>query len=122
MSTKVTFDPVEKVWRGPKVDSYPYGKKSVGEVVYEALLSDLEHVCQISDDSGEIYTNERMLKASISFANALKSKGVVKGDRVVLLMHNHHYMLPTWLGCVLAGVVICPFYFLDSSVQGSNCF
>lgn len=118
MSNKITFDSIEKLWRGPSVDVYPFGKSAVGEVVYKAMLNDLEHVCQISDDSGEIYTNERMLKAAVSFANALKAKGIVKGDKIVMLMHNHHYMLPCWLGCVLAGVIFCPFYFLDSSVKG----
>lgn len=73
---------------------------------------------QISDDSGEIYTNERMLKAAVSFANVLRGKGFVKGDKIVLLMHNHHYMLPTWVGCVLAGVILCPFHFTNSSVKG----
>lgn len=47
MSNKVIFDPVKKVWRGPSVGEYPYGAKSVGEVIYEVLRQDLDHVCQV---------------------------------------------------------------------------
>lgn len=61
-----------------------------------------------------------MLKAAVSFARAMKLKGIVNGDKVVLLMHNHHYLLPCWLGCVLAGVILCPFHFTNTSVKGLN--
>ncbi|XP_063706134.1 uncharacterized protein LOC134835194 [Culicoides brevitarsis] len=118
---KVTYDPVRKVWRGPDVEAHPYGKKSAGKVVYEALMKELDHVCQINDDSNEIYTNKRMLTEAISVANGLKAAGFQPGDKIVFLMHNHHYLLPTWLGCIFAGVVFCNFYFLDSSVKDELC-
>lgn len=67
---------------------------------------------QISDDSGEIYTYERTLKAALSLTNNLKNHyGVHQGDRVILFMDHHHYLLPTWLGCALAGTILCPFAF-----------
>uniref|UniRef100_A0A336LM03 Latrophilin Cirl n=1 Tax=Culicoides sonorensis TaxID=179676 RepID=A0A336LM03_CULSO len=97
--------------------NYPYGHKSVGEVIFETMTKDLNHVCQISDDSGQIYTNERALKAAISFVNALKIKGIQQGDKIIVLMHNHHYLLPTWLGCALAGFILCPFHFTNTSVK-----
>lgn len=59
-----------------------------------------------------------MLRESISFANFLRSKGIKKGDTALMLLHNHHYMAPTWLGCVFAGVIISPFALNDSSVKG----
>ncbi|XP_063709579.1 uncharacterized protein LOC134838065 [Culicoides brevitarsis] len=121
MSNKITFDAASNIWRGPELEKRPYGSKGVGEVVFEALLQDLKHICQISDDSGEIYTNERMLKEAISVANGLRAKGIKKGDTIVILMHNHHYLLPIWVGCVFAGAVLCPIYFGDSSVKGELC-
>lgn len=114
------FDPIDKVWQRRKVWNTARVKKSVGEVVYQSLMKDLSHVCQISDDSNEIYTNERMLKAAVSFARSLYTKGICEGDKVVILMHNHHYLLPCWLGCVLAGVILCPFHFTNTSVKGQN--
>uniref|UniRef100_A0A336M3Q0 CSON011633 protein n=1 Tax=Culicoides sonorensis TaxID=179676 RepID=A0A336M3Q0_CULSO len=119
-TNKIKFDPINKIWSGPPV-TYPYGNQSVGEIVFKCMMQNLDHVCQISDDSGEIYTNERALKEAISFANALKAKGIEKGDKIIILMHNYHYLLPTWLGCALAGVILCPFYFTDSSVKAELC-
>lgn len=59
-----------------------------------------------------------MLKAGISFAQALKSKGIGKGDNVLSLMDNHHFMMPAWLGIVFAEAVLCPFAMTDNSVIG----
>lgn len=73
---------------------------------------------QINDDSGVIYTNERMLRESMSFANFLRSNGVKKGETALMLMHNHHYLAPTWLGCVFARVLVSPFALTNSSVRG----
>ncbi|XP_063703556.1 uncharacterized protein LOC134833232 [Culicoides brevitarsis] len=112
----VEYDPVTKIWKGPEVE-YAFGNKSVAEVGYAELLKDLNHVCQISDDTGEVYTNERMLKASVSFANGLKAAGIKKGDVIIVLLHNHHYLLPTWFGAVLAGVILCPFHYTDTAVK-----
>lgn len=73
---------------------------------------------QISDDSGQIYTYERALKEAISLAHALKYKyGVRGGDRILLYMDHHHYMLPTWLGCAFAGAILVPFIFTEESVK-----
>lgn len=60
-----------------------------------------------------------MLKAGISCAQELKSRGLKKGDNVLSLMDNHHYMLPTWLGAIFAGAVLCPFAMTDNSVIGT---
>jgi len=83
----------------------------------ENMKANLSHVCQISDDSGEIYTYERMLKSAISFAQSLKELNVNKGDKILLLMDNHHYMTATWLGCVFAGAVLCPFMISEDSTR-----
>ncbi|XP_063703826.1 uncharacterized protein LOC134833441 [Culicoides brevitarsis] len=115
------FDPISKVWRRRKVWNTSRVKKSVGEVVYQSLMENLSTVCQISDDSGEIYTNERMLKAAVSFARGLTCKGINVGDKVIVLMHNYHYLLPCWLGCILAGVILCPFHFLNTSIKEELC-
>uniref|UniRef100_A0A336LJI2 CSON003339 protein n=1 Tax=Culicoides sonorensis TaxID=179676 RepID=A0A336LJI2_CULSO len=116
MSNRVEFNSETKTWSGPKVP-YPFGNKSTGQVIYESMKTNLNHICQVSDDSGEIYTNERMLKEAISFANHLKLIGIKRGDTAIMLTHNHHYMAPTWLGCVFAGVLICPFGLIEGSVK-----
>lgn len=59
-----------------------------------------------------------MLKAGISFAQALKAKGIGKGDKVLSLMDAHHYMMPAWLGTVFANAVLCPFAMTDNSIKG----
>lgn len=52
--TQVVFNPSTKIWSGPSV-TYPYGNKSVGEVIYETLLSDLDHVSQVTIVSNQCY-------------------------------------------------------------------
>uniref|UniRef100_A0A336MHT8 CSON001932 protein n=1 Tax=Culicoides sonorensis TaxID=179676 RepID=A0A336MHT8_CULSO len=115
-NTIVTYDPVEKVWHGP-TKRWIFGKKGFPEIIYNFLSKNLKHITQISDDSGEIYTAERMLKAGISCARALNSLGIKKGDNVLSLMDNHHYMVPTWLGVVFIEAVLCPFAMTDNSVK-----
>lgn len=61
-----------------------------------------------------------MLKNAISFAKALKTNGIGKGDNVLSLMDNYHYMAPTWLGCIFAETVLCPFAMTDNSVKGNH--
>lgn len=58
-----------------------------------------------------------MLKAAVSVANGLTKLGIKKGDIILALMHNHHYLLPTWFGCLLVGVILCPFH-TDNAVKG----
>lgn len=112
----ITYDSYSKTWSGPTV-SYPYGTDGIGEVAFEKMRNNLQHVCQISDDSGETYTYERMLIGAISFAKSLQSMGIKKGDHVLLLMDNHHYMASVWLGAVFAGTIICPFVFTEESIK-----
>lgn len=112
----ITYDSYSKTWAGP-LASYPYGWSGVGEIAFQNMKENLENVCQISADSGEIYTHERMLKAGVSFAQSLSRMGYKKGDHVLLLMDNHHYMASVWLGCVLTGVIICPFVFTEESIK-----
>lgn len=59
-----------------------------------------------------------MLKAGISFVNSAYKRGLKKGDAVVVLVHNYHYVLPSYLGCILGGFILCPIHFLDNSVKG----
>ncbi|XP_063703824.1 uncharacterized protein LOC134833439 [Culicoides brevitarsis] len=111
------FDFETKIWHGA-VTEYPFGQKSFQEVAYENLMKNLEHVCQISDDSGEIYTYKKVLKSAISLANNLKLKfNIHKGDRVIVFMDHHHYLLPTWFGVTLAGGVLCPYEFTHEVVK-----
>lgn len=112
----ITYDSYSKTWAGP-LGSYPYGRAGLGEIAFRNMKRNLTHICQISEDSGEIYTYERMLKAGISFAKSLHAMGIKKGDHVLLLMDNHHYMASVWLGCVFAGTIICPFVFTEESIK-----
>uniref|UniRef100_A0A336MGN2 CSON001433 protein n=1 Tax=Culicoides sonorensis TaxID=179676 RepID=A0A336MGN2_CULSO len=105
------YDPENKIWKGAVVP-YPFPENSgVVDITLNHMKQNLDWVCQISDDSGEIYTYARVLKESFSLAYALKYKyGVRQGDRIFLYMDFHHYMLPTWYACALAGAVLCPFF------------
>ncbi|XP_063703889.1 uncharacterized protein LOC134833496 [Culicoides brevitarsis] len=117
---KVSFNSETKIWSGsPFV--YPFGNESVGEVIFEKLSQDLNHIAQISEDSGVKYTNKEFLELSIAFASNLQRKGLKKGDVVLFLCQKHHYVPPAMLGCIFAGVVFCPFYYQDSSVRTEVC-
>lgn len=118
--TDFTYNPESKTWAGPIIP-YPYGTAGIGELMLENMKGNLNFVCQISDDSGEIYTYERMLNAAISFAEALKERGVRKGDHVLFYMDNHHYLAATWLGCIFSGAILCPFIVSEGTSQGELC-
>lgn len=105
------FDQATKIWHGV-VTPYIFEQKNVAQVSFENMKADLKHVCQISDDSGEIYTYERALKEAVNLAQNLKEKfHIKKGDRIIVFMDYHHYLLPTWLAVTLTGAVLCPFEF-----------
>lgn len=121
MKNIFTYESETKTWKGASVP-YPFGNQSVTEIIYEKMTEDLEHICQISDDCGKLYTNEEMLKAALSFASALKNEyHICRGDHILLLMENYHYMAALWLGCVFAQAVICPFVFSEgTSIKGKK--
>lgn len=125
MNRIFTYEDETKTWKGAS-SPYQFKGEGVAEVVYDKMTKNLEHVCQISDDSGEKYTNEKMLKTAISFATALKYEYRIRqGDNILLMTENYHYMAGTWLGCVFAQAIICPFVFSEgTSVKGNdhNCF
>lgn len=116
-----TYETETKTWKGASVP-YPFEGQGVTDIAFSKMSQNLDHICQISDDSGEIYTNERMLKTAVSFATTLKYEyRIRKGDHILLLTENYHYMAGTWLGCVLAQAVICPFVFSEgTSVNGND--
>ncbi|XP_063703829.1 uncharacterized protein LOC134833444 [Culicoides brevitarsis] len=115
MNPIFTYEAETKTWKGAEVP-FPFAGKGVPEVVFDAMTKYLDHVCQISDDTGVIYTNEKMLKTAISFATALKYEfRIRKGDHVLLMTENYHYMAGTWLGCAFAQAVLCPFVFSEGT-------
>lgn len=47
-------------------------------------------------------------RGTAQFANALLERGLVHGDRVIVLMHNSHAMVEAMFGVMRAGLVVVP--------------
>jgi long-chain acyl-CoA synthetase len=69
-----------------------------------------EHVSTIFGDRQ--YTNQQMHNATLRLANALKSLGIQKGDRVIVQMPNCPEVFQSFLAVYTLGAVIVPINFM----------
>ena len=65
----------------------------------------------------EQYTNIDMRRASLRLANALKSLGVKKGDRVIIQMPNRPEVLQSFMAVYSLGAVVVPINFMVGDAE-----
>lgn len=101
----VPFEMEEKVIRGQKIRVW----KNAPPTIRDAFLAGRAHGSKeflVLDD--ERATFESFSRAAITFSHDLIARGVVKGDRVAIIMRN----LPEWpvafYGAALAGAIVTP--------------
>jgi fatty-acyl-CoA synthase len=62
---------------------------------------------------GELRQTYAELDSAVNrMANALTARGVVRGERVAILGHNHHAYVVTWLALARLGVISVPINFM----------
>jgi len=99
------FEMEEATIRGMKQRVWKNGPKTLAEV----FLAGRAH----GDRTFLVYEGERVsfeafARASLTFAKALSAAGVVKGDRVAIVMRNYPEWPVVFFGAALAGAIVTP--------------
>lgn len=114
-SRKTTFDPIQKIWRGPKEKSIYDRDASFGKMVYSQMLPNPNNVIQINDTEGTRFTNAQVIQMSSRIALSFLDKGLQQTDFVGIMAGNTSYVLPLVFGCYFTGV---PHHPVDMSFNG----
>uniref|UniRef100_A0A336MF40 CSON000234 protein n=1 Tax=Culicoides sonorensis TaxID=179676 RepID=A0A336MF40_CULSO len=102
----VTFDSVNRVWKGPEINSIFNPNASLGEIILSVLAKTPNHITQISYDTGQKITCSEMRINSICVAENLKKLGYKIGDRFAILSRNNADVAPIVYGCFILGTPI----------------
>ncbi|XP_076627988.1 luciferin 4-monooxygenase-like [Colletes latitarsis] len=81
---------------------------SIQEYILDNLRANLDHIVQVDTKSGKSFRSKDILKASVTFASALKNYGIVKGDRISVASENHPNFLILMCGIFNVGAVYAP--------------
>ncbi|KAL5278064.1 hypothetical protein ACFFRR_002985 [Megaselia abdita] len=112
---KTIFDPIRKIWKGPKESQIYDRDASFGQIVYSRMLTSPNNVIQINDSEKTRFTNSEVIQMSSRIALSLMKKGLKQSDFVGIMAGNTSYVLPLVFGCYFAGI---PFNPLDTSSNG----
>lgn len=136
MMYHTSFDNVDKIWFGPKLERNFDEHVSIGRVVLDALAKNSHDVgqvsnvnsmnddvkimnsCpQISDNNGITYTNGEIRLMAIRAAQNIVKLGLSKGDVIGFLAPNHHHLVAIVIAALAIG---CPINPLDPDFERSE--
>ncbi|XP_075983969.1 uncharacterized protein LOC142981755 [Anticarsia gemmatalis] len=89
--------------RGIKPDVVQRENVSLAQLMFHCLKRQPEGVFMTNGATGEVITNEQLLKRAVSLARALLAAGA-RGKRVMLLMRNHQHMTVVYFAVIFAGI------------------
>lgn len=104
LSRKTTFDPVQKIWHGPKQKRIYDSDASLGQILHSRMITNPKNIIQINDTEGTIFTNEQVLQMSTRIALSLIDQGLKQTEFVGIIADNTSYVLPVVFGCYFAGI------------------
>lgn len=103
-----SFDPVEKLWRGPAIP-YPFPKDVyMGEKLLEILEKSPESILTISHEENYSMTRGEARRLSINFARNLMKLGIQPDDVVGVICRNSNNLTVIVYGCMIVGAPINP--------------
>lgn len=112
-----TFDPVNKVWKAPKVD-YPRPLDNYfGEELLKALNESPEAILEISHDENYSMTRREARELTINLARNLTKLNVQPNDVIGVICRNSRYLSVLIYGCIVVGAPINP---LENSFDGKD--
>lgn len=103
---EVKYDPVEKTWSGPQLQSIYNPKTSIGEIIFCSLKRNPKNVAQINADDQVTLTYEQILAKSILVAENLAQLGFIRGDIIALVSRNNSELSSIFFGCLMQGLVV----------------
>ncbi|GAB0099465.1 hypothetical protein DMENIID0001_153250 [Sergentomyia squamirostris] len=108
-----TYDSDKRIWSGPQVSPYYHESVSIGRVIYNSLLSDREHIAQISHNNGVIATNGDILDQMLKIACNLKARGFNRNCVIGIMAKNSHLLAPIIFACLSLTI---PLHLLHTSL------
>jgi long-subunit acyl-CoA synthetase (AMP-forming) len=106
--SKSTFDPVNKIWHGPKVPPIYNPNQNLGQLILKIFRQTPGLVTQISADTGVSVTCQQMYDRSIRIAKYLTQCGLKEGDLVGFVTANTENLAPVVFACFTLGLPINP--------------
>jgi len=106
--SKATYDPVNKIWSGPKVPSNYNPDQNLGHLILKVLQQTPGAVTQISADTGVSVTCQQMYDRSIKIAKYLTKCGMKEGDCIGFIAGNSENLAPIVFACFTLGLPINP--------------
>ena len=106
--SKATYDPVNKIWSGPKVSTIYNPDQNLGQLILKVLRQTPDSVTQISADTGVSVTCQEMYDRSIKIAKYLTKCGLKEGDLIGIVAANTENLAPVVFACFTLGLPINP--------------
>ncbi|KAH8235344.1 hypothetical protein KR032_002957 [Drosophila birchii] len=103
LSLETTYDPVDRVWSGPKRVYASSYETSIGEVIFNSMRKWPTNVCQINDADGVAVTFDEALTWAIRIAQIFKKKGLEYPDIIGLAVRNSTYVMSLVVACFFNG-------------------
>ncbi|CAB3256726.1 unnamed protein product [Arctia plantaginis] len=89
--------------KGIKPDNAQRATVTLSQLMFHCLKRNLDATFLTNGATGEIITNEQLLRHAVSLARALIADGAI-GKRVMLLMRNHHRMTYVYFAAMFSGI------------------
>jgi acyl-CoA synthetase (AMP-forming)/AMP-acid ligase II len=107
--TSSTYDPINKIWRGPTRPSIFNTEAGLGFIILNLLKQNPDRVMQVCDDSGAEMTCGEMRSRTLKISNFLSSKTELKqGDVVGIIARNSENIAAVAFACFSLGLPINP--------------
>jgi len=106
--SKATYDPVSKIWSGPKVSPIYNPDQNLGQLILKVLQQIPGAVTQISADTGVSVTCQQMYDRSIKIAKYLTKCGMKEDDLIGFVAANTENLAPIVFACFTLGLPINP--------------
>ncbi|KAL7025582.1 hypothetical protein ACKWTF_013545 [Chironomus riparius] len=106
--SKPSFDPVKKIWHGPKVPPIYNPDQNLGQLILKILQQTPDSVTQISADTNVSVTCKQMYDRSIKIAKYLTKCGMKEGDLIGFVTANTENLAPIVFACFTLGLPINP--------------
>ncbi|XP_055608054.1 uncharacterized protein LOC129755533 [Uranotaenia lowii] len=98
------YDPEARIWYGPQTEADVETGAGFGQILFEKLKLNPEHVVQIDGDSGNEMTRADMLMRAIRVIQNLQDEGFNKCDMVTLACANSENLGPLVVGLLFGGL------------------
>ncbi|XP_070502886.1 luciferin 4-monooxygenase-like [Chironomus tepperi] len=105
---KPSYDPVNKIWHGPKIPPIYNPDQNLGQLILKVLQQTPDSVTQISADTGVTLTCQQMYDRSVRIAKYLTKCGMKEGDLIGLVTANTENLAPVVFACFTLGLPINP--------------